>query len=492
MPSPAEHNIVSSQHNEDDFSESGTPTSRPILNSRAQHEAASVQQPHEVAPNEQPPDQADLSDTSLPPLPFSQRTRHDIIPDQQSHDFPRPAQESTRSTRPTAVPEVPPITPNSAPPGQFDMLPPPASMHASWQALHDFAQSYASEHGYAMSINTTAKNRLRIKLACVCYGKPKNTHKLTPETRVRKNRQSGKTDCKMWIEGKKMEDGFWRLRVGNPAHNHAGKAMEDWAVQRKRTWGVVGTRVGVGGVAAKEEQARLRGTEAEEATNAEQGAQDDNEQASTRRPSGHNPANDLRNLEKGGLVWRIVEQELLVPSRPTEGRDRGVGRTVKILQERLPGIHIFKRDVYNIRSQIKRARKAAGQPLGAGLDSDDDENADEAQAHQNQIRTDKASSAQSTGARLDNSNGDINHSSNNDFSQIDPGLIAQCNSALRNIPPEQESEVERLRRENAELREALAQRSKELHVKHAENEGLRVQVQLVNMALYDQRGGSAS
>jgi hypothetical protein len=365
-------------------------------------------------------------------------------------------------------------------------------MHASWQALHDFAQSHASEHGYAMSINTTAKNRLRIKLACVCYGKPKNTHKLTSETRVRKNRQSGKTDCKMWIEGKKMEDGFWRLRVGNPAHNHSGKAMEDWAVQRKRTWGVVGARVGVGGVAAKEEQARLRGIESGQAAIADDAARDDNEQASARRPSGHNPSNDLRNLEKGGLVWKIVEQELLVPSRPTEGRDRGVGRTVKILQERLPGIHIFKRDVYNIRSQIKRARKAAGEPLGAGLDSGDDEDADDAQAHQNQISIDNASPTHATSARLTSSNGHSNHNSNNNFSQIDPGLIAQCNSALRNIPPEQESEVERLRRENTELREALAQRSKELHVKHAENEGLRVQVQLVNMALYDQRGGSAS
>ncbi|RYF37066.1 MAG: hypothetical protein EOO38_26915, partial [Cytophagaceae bacterium] len=90
--------------------------------------------------------------------------------------------------------------------GQFDMLPPPSSTHASWQALHDYAQSHASQHGYALSINTTAKNRSRIKLACVCFGQPKNTHKLTAETRIRKNRVSYKTGCRMWVEGRKQED----------------------------------------------------------------------------------------------------------------------------------------------------------------------------------------------------------------------------------------------------------------------------------------------
>jgi len=361
------------------------------------------------------------------------------------------------------------------------MQPPPASTHASWQALHDYAQSHASEHGYALSINTTAKNRSRIKLACVCYGKPKNTHKLTPETRVRKNRVSYKTGCKMWIEGKKQNDGLWALRVGEPQHNHPGRASEGWAVQRKRTWGVHGGRVGVGGVTAKEEKERLRSIDDGQANNMEEDPQEDNVETSTQPPK----ADHLHSLDTGGLVWRIVEQEMLVGGRPGEGRDRGVGRTVKILEERLPGIHIFKRDVYNIRAQIKRARKAANQPVGAGLDdSDNDEDADGDVEAGEQRASAGHSVAQDPNGRLPD------HTSHHDFSQIDPTLIAQCNSALKNIPPKQESEVERLRREVTELRQALAQRSKELEVKNGENEELRVQVELANMALYNERGGS--
>ncbi|KAF2661228.1 hypothetical protein K491DRAFT_567597, partial [Lophiostoma macrostomum CBS 122681] len=249
----------------------------------------------------------------------------------------------------------------------FDMLPPPASTHPTWQALHDYAQSHASAHGYALSINTTAKNRSRIKLACVCYGAPKNTHKLTPETRVRKNRASYKTGCKMWVEGKKQTDGLWLLIVGEPLHNHPGRSVEGWAVQRKRTWGVHGGRVGVGGVTAKEEKARLRNPQdASISIDREQG-HDGEVPAEARKPS--------HSLESGGLVWKIVEQEMLRKGGTGQGRDRGVGRTVQVLEERLPGIHIFKRDVYNIRAQIKRSRKAAGQELGEGL-NDSEEDAD--------------------------------------------------------------------------------------------------------------------
>ncbi|KAF2025285.1 hypothetical protein EK21DRAFT_76826 [Setomelanomma holmii] len=257
---------------------------------------------------------------------------------------------------------------------QFDMLPPPSSTHASWQALHDYAQSYASQHGYALSINTTAKNRSRIKLACVCFGQPKNTHKLTAETRVRKNRASYKTGCRMWIEGRKQEDGTWLLRVGEAKHNHAGRPSEGWAVQRKRTWGVVGGRVGVGGVTAKEELAKISNTNKTVRVDEDE----DNAGEEGREIAIAQHADTSHSLERGGLVWKIVEQEMLRKGESNQGRDRGVGRTVEVLQAVLPGIHIFKRDIYNIRAQIKRARKAAGQQVGEGVNSDDEA---EAQAH---------------------------------------------------------------------------------------------------------------
>jgi len=378
------------------------------------------------------------------------------------HESTEPQTPSESKAASTPHTHPPPIIPNSAPPGNFDMLPPPTSTHPSWKALHDYAQSHASAHGYALSINTTAKNRSRIKLACVCYGAPKNTHKLTPETRVRKSRVSYKTGCKMWVEGKKQEDGMWVLRVGEGMHNHVGRASEGWAVQRKRTWGVEGGRVGVGGVTAMEEKEKLESIDH---------GQDDKDGYAPNGEASEEPVAGKKaghSLERGGLVWKIVEQEMLRKGVGGHGRDRGVVRTVKILEERLPGIHIFKRDVYNIRAQIKRARKAAGQQLGEGLDdSEPDDELDNGIAQNNEPtpipQTDSPTS--------------------HNFPQIDPTLIAQCDSALKHIHPQSESEVERLRREVEELRQALAQKTKE-------NETLRVQLELANVALYNERGVS--
>ncbi|KAF2865877.1 hypothetical protein BDV95DRAFT_585257 [Massariosphaeria phaeospora] len=414
------------------------------------------------------------------------------------HNLPSPSPvqvEFGTHTRPTAAsrathtPHVstPPHIPNSAPPGGelFDMLPPPASTHPSWQALHDYAQSHASAHGYAMSINTTAKNRSRIKLACVCYGRPKNTHKLTPETRVRKNRVSYKTGCGMWVEGKRQEDGLWVLRVGVPNHNHPGRAVEGWAVQRKRTWGLQGGRIGVGGVTAKEEKERM--TKDDNPLTTEN--QDNGLEAQICIPNSNQRTGS--NLESWGLVWKIVEQEMLRKSGPGQGRDRGVGRTVKVLEDKLPGIHIFKRDVYNIRAQIKRARKAANQQIGEGLGDDDDSESEDGM----ELSTDKHTGQNPYNDQYDDEH---DHDQNQDhqlaeipqtYAQIDPLLVAQCNSTPNNLSQQGDSEVDRLRREVQELRRVLAQCNKELEEKNGENESLRVQVELANMALYNERGG---
>ncbi|OAG08407.1 uncharacterized protein CC84DRAFT_1162364 [Paraphaeosphaeria sporulosa] len=423
------------------------------------------------------PSHIDQNGLHLDPNLSAQSSRHLNEPGpstaahHDSHDFTEPSTPS----EPRAIAVPPPIPPNTAPPGQFDMLPPLPSTHPTWQALHTYAQTHASAHGYALSINTTAKNRSRIKLACVCYGAPKNTHKLTPETRVRKNRVSYKTGCKMWIEGKKGEDGLWALRVGEGAHNHEGRVTQGWAVQRKRTWGVQGGRVGTGGVTALEEQERQRMGSVDQG----QPIQDDDvppdDTLST--PNGSSNRKASHSLESGGLVWKIVEQEMLRKNVAGQGRDRGVGRTVQILEEKLPGIHIFKRDVYNIRAQIKRARKAAGQQLGENLTlSDDEENElSEAEgsphAHPN-IHHNYASAAH-----------DHNDQVRAGFAQIDPSLIAQCNSALEAVPrsEDEETELERLRREVGGLRHALMLRTKEVEEKNAEIENLRVQVEIGNI-----------
>ncbi|KAJ4350128.1 uncharacterized protein N0V89_008749 [Didymosphaeria variabile] len=394
----------------------------------------------------------------------------------ESHDFTGPSTSSEFRT----IAAPPPIPPNTAPPGHFDMLPPLPSTHTTWQALHTYAQTHASAHGYALSINTTAKNRSRIKLACVCYGAPKNTHKLTPETRVRKNRVSYKTGCKMWIEARKGEDGLWVLRVGEGAHNHEGRDTQGWAVQRKRTWGVQGGRVGTGGVTALEEREQLR------MRSVDQGHGDDvRPEESHNTLQGRDDRNASHSLESGGLVWKIIEHEMLRKGVAGQGPDRGVGRTVKILEGKLPGIQIFKRDVYNIRAQIKRTRKAAGQQVGENLAISDDEENNPSDA---EVSLHAQSSLRQYPTSQDNGNEE-----RGGFAQIDPGLIAQCNSALENVqrPEGEESELDQLRREISTLRYVLSSRTKEVEKKNEENETLRVQLEIANMALYNERGGSS-
>ncbi|KAI0586273.1 FAR1 multi-domain protein [Pyrenophora tritici-repentis] len=441
---------------------------------------------YEPSVNAQPsanmPDSGQRREDSYSPddTPTKSSALHHSVPDKQ-HDFMNnnPATDAPYlGIQHTPAPPPLPATDDTSE-GHYSMLPPPNSVHASWQALHEFAQSHASEHGYALSINTTAKNRSRIKLACVCYGQPKNTHKLTAETRVRKNRVSYKTGCKMWIEGKKQEDGTWLLRVGEPQHNHAGRESAGWAVQRKRTWGVVGGRIGVGGVTAKEELARLNLTDS--------------------------------------LVWKIVEQEMLRRGETNQGRDRGVGRTVEVLQARLPGIHIFKRDVYNIRAQIKRARKAAGQQIGDGINSSDDEaevqvephdatTPDEAPAPNPQPRPQQAEhthraplppsrlpqppppSIYQPTSLLATKTSAPKFTAPRQDPRIDP--------LLNDIPPTPAhsgmmvaSEVEQLRLENAELRRLLTEKTKEVKEKTIEMASLRSQVELLsNMMMTSGRG----
>jgi hypothetical protein len=270
---------------------------------------------------------------------------------------------------------------------QFDMSPPPESEHATFADLHAFAQSHASQHGYALSINTTAKNRARVKLACVCYGAPKNTHHLTDETRVRKKRTSSKTGCRMWVEGKKQPNGTWILKIGEPNHNHPGRSAEDWAVHRRRTWGLGGTGGGIVAGAVPAAQVGIGG----------EGI-------------------------VGATVWRIVEEEMekinsenRMSGEASEGKEeRGVGRTVRVLQEKLPGIQIFKRDIYNIRAQIKKARSKAGAQATSGAD-------------------------EHGLPAMDGQVGDPTNST--DPLQIDPMLIAQFNAAQDARGEQEESPI---------------------------------------------------
>lgn len=195
------------------------------------------------------------------------------------------------------------------------------------------------------------------------------------------------------------------------------------------------------------------------------------------------PQTQTHSHESGGLVWQIVEQEMARKGGPGQGRDRGVGRTVKVLQERLPGIRIFKRDVYNIRAQIKRARKQAGEEVGDGVLDGGDINNNSSNNNDNSHLLEHPAA----GGAQDQSNNAANR-----FPEIDPLLVAQCNDALRHVgagAAGQEAEAERLRRENEELKVELAKRIKDAEEKAIENQRLKVELEMVKLeAMYNRQG----
>lgn len=302
----------------------------------------------------------------------------------------------------------------------------------------------------------------------------------------------------MWIEGKKQDDGSWLLRVGEPDHNHAGRASEGWAVQRKRTWGVVGGRIGVGGVTAKEELARLSISESK-ATGEEV---EDGGEEGLKGISFQPPHEPNHSLERGGMVWKIVEEEMLRKGEPNQGRDRGVGRTVEVLQARLPGIHIFKRDVYNIRAQIKRAKKAADLQVNEAVpDRDDDDNDEDIEAGGQEDAslesptTQQAKIASQQHPKARRRPEPSTSESNTPSLQIDPSLSVEGSVVPRPMPIHPQSqavdaELERLRRENAELRRLLNEKTNEVKKKSIEITSLRTQVDyIMNMGLTSVRGG---
>lgn len=212
--------------------------------------------------------------------------------------------------------------------------------------------------------------------------------------------------------------------------------------------------------------------------------------------------------ESGGLVWQIVEQEMVRKGGPDQGRDRGVGRTVKVLQDRLPGIRIFKRDVYNIRAQIKRARKQAGEEVGDGVGVLGDENGHahgHGHGHGHLLGGLAGGGAgavgeggagagvgMGVGVGVGAGAGRDEGAAGNRFPEIDPLLVAQCNDALRHVGAAggaQGGEAERLRRENEELKVELARRIKDAEEKAIENQRLKVELEMVKLeAMYNRQG----
>jgi len=125
----------------------------------------------------------------------------------------------------------------TVPEQHLDLAPPPESDHATKEALVAYAQTHAAAHGYALLFSKKGTTASRVKWICSRAGRYKNSHKLDDDNRQR-NRKSYKTHCRMYIEGREVDVGgykVWRLKTIRAEHNHEGLSPEQMPLYRKRS-----------------------------------------------------------------------------------------------------------------------------------------------------------------------------------------------------------------------------------------------------------------
>ena len=107
----------------------------------------------------------------------------------------------------------------------FDGMPPPAdAIFPSLQALMQACQTHARAHGYACVTSSNNYKRGIAYVRCDRGGEYVNHWKLTPETRIRKNRTRRLVGCNWKARAKRTGTGEWQLSMMNPKHNGHGRS----------------------------------------------------------------------------------------------------------------------------------------------------------------------------------------------------------------------------------------------------------------------------
>ena len=103
---------------------------------------------------------------------------------------------------------------------QFNgMPPPPEGTFPSLQVLMSACQDHARAHGYACVTSSNNYKRGIAYVRCDRGGEYVNHWKLTPETRVRKNRTRRLVGCNWKARAKRTSTGDWNLTMMNSKHN---------------------------------------------------------------------------------------------------------------------------------------------------------------------------------------------------------------------------------------------------------------------------------
>ncbi|XP_077246720.1 uncharacterized protein LOC143886562 [Tasmannia lanceolata] len=98
------------------------------------------------------------------------------------------------------------------------MLPPPLRRFQSREELLDHVRTFAKTQGYIITIKKSEKDR-KVTLGCYrggYYRKKKNK----PDNLQRRKHSSRAINCPFKMQGRKMKNGSWILKLRNREHNH--------------------------------------------------------------------------------------------------------------------------------------------------------------------------------------------------------------------------------------------------------------------------------
>lgn len=110
-----------------------------------------------------------------------------------------------------------------APADPYDgMPPPPEGSYPTLPDLMSACQNHARAHGYACVTSSNNYKRGIAYVRCDRGGEYVNHWKLTPETRIRKNRTRRLVGCNWKARAKRSNTGEWVLTMMNPKHNGHG------------------------------------------------------------------------------------------------------------------------------------------------------------------------------------------------------------------------------------------------------------------------------
>ncbi len=136
--------------------------------------------------------------------------------------------------------------PNPQALGLTRISPPPECRYPSPEVIATVVNAWSTSRGYRLSRQKSDRNAAgdmyKQYYLCTRHGRPTNTHKVTPETRQRKQRKSERIGCPMGLVVRAVEPSNpagdwtvkWQLAGKSEWHNHGPATQDEVAAEQTR------------------------------------------------------------------------------------------------------------------------------------------------------------------------------------------------------------------------------------------------------------------